>query len=69
MSYDICDDCAENNGKIYKCSKCGAQLCRHTIRPHVCSPTNLGLRSVRSSRLKRGDISEQGWQRFIRKNK
>lgn len=68
MGFDICQDCAENNGKIYLCNKCNAQLCRHTIRAHKCSATALGLRG-QASPLKKGSTTRISWESFKRKNK
>lgn len=69
LSLEICNECAENGAKIFRCSKCSAPLCRHNIRTHVCSSPNLGLRGEQSPRLKGADITKEAWEKQLKNRK
>jgi superfamily II DNA or RNA helicase len=69
LSLEICNECAEEGAKIYRCSKCSAPLCRHSIRTHVCSSPNLGLRGEKSPRLKGAGITEEAWKMHLKQVK
>ncbi len=69
MSLEICNECADNGAKIFRCSKCSAPLCRHNIRTHICSPPNLGLRGEQSPRLQGAGITKKAWESLLETNK
>ncbi|MFX0208943.1 MAG: DEAD/DEAH box helicase family protein, partial [Candidatus Hodarchaeota archaeon] len=69
MSLEVCRICTENGASIYRCNKCGAPLCRHHIRTHVCSSPNLGLRGEQSPRREGANISENAWRQYLKKQR
>lgn len=64
---DICDECAKTGKKIYRCGKCGASLCIHSVRIHKCE------RSVYKGKPKvsEGDknISKAFWKEMLKTEK
>lgn len=69
LSLEVCEECTDSGASIYRCNKCGAPLCRHHIRTHVCSSPNLGLRGEQSPRREGADISENAWKQLLKKQR
>ncbi len=67
---EICSECHSSNRKIYRCSKCGAQLCLHNVRRHEC-PTDLEI--LRRERLglgkKEKEITKTAWENLLEHQK
>lgn len=69
LSLEVCTECTENGANIYRCNKCGAPLCRHHVRTHVCSSPNLGLRGAQSPRRIGASISEDAWNKLLKRER
>ncbi|MFX0183919.1 MAG: DEAD/DEAH box helicase family protein [Candidatus Hodarchaeota archaeon] len=69
MSLEVCEECTDSGASIYRCNKCGAPLCRHHIRTHVCSSPSLGLRGEQSPRREGAHISEKAWKQLLKKQR
>ncbi|MHA1228078.1 MAG: DEAD/DEAH box helicase [Candidatus Hodarchaeales archaeon] len=69
-SSEICDSCQSSNRKIYRCSKCGTQLCLHNIRKHEC-PSDLEI--LRRERLGLGqkdkELTKDSWFKLLERQK
>jgi superfamily II DNA or RNA helicase len=62
---EICEECARKGSKIYRCSKCGAMLCIHNVRTHMCaSPYKKSTKSQETH-----SITENYWNDFKKTNK
>ncbi|MFW9993334.1 MAG: DEAD/DEAH box helicase [Candidatus Odinarchaeota archaeon] len=69
MSTEICEQCARDGTKLYRCSKCQVNLCRHSVRSHVCSKAYTEFRVREKISKEAADVSETYWEKFLKNNK